>query len=157
MYWRCLLHHQRELQQQEALIGQLVQTKVKQQTMRADEVFNPQVAQECYLQAPSLAQLSLECHDQPAVCYTSRNASCTCTCRGSCVRSSTPAVPVSSASSITLASAAVAATPSSLPGLDWKAATRFSAGIICSSTNGSVNGLTRLVLQYVLQGLPADA
>lgn len=55
------------------------------------------------------------------------------TCRGSCVRSSTPAVPVSSASSITRASAAQPATPISLPAPDWKAATRFSAGIICAA------------------------
>jgi len=49
------------------------------------------------------------------------------------VRSSTPAVPTSRASSSTRAAAAVAAVPSRRApvGEDWKVATRFSAGMIC--------------------------
>lgn len=56
---------------------------------------------------------------------------CSLACSGSSVRSSTPAVPASSASSMTRASDALAATPISRPGPGWKAATRFSAGMTC--------------------------
>lgn len=66
------------------------------------------------------------------------------TSAGLSVRSSTPSVPASSASSMTRPEAASRAAASSVArGLCWYAATRFSAGMICGAGGGGQGGGVR--------------